>query len=225
MFQQRAKNRTKANSYWTKSKHNFHCSYSFLVVQRGKIPLLCCLAIKPWACNTLPYEPTKTSTVLWGDLWGRKKAISGQTQRWGGAVHAGREQEGARGENDPKESGRKAEGSDTDRERRCLIWHGVPQRHLISFDPCGRWKQGSRSCEEMARPGGESTNLPQMSTENVVCVCLLLTDRLSPYLRLCPMAVTHTYLSILYNIIHLFYLQSRKSRGNSSKFDEIDSHT
>lgn len=23
-------------------------------------------------------------------------------------------------------------------ERRCLIWHGVPQRHLISFNSCRR---------------------------------------------------------------------------------------
>lgn len=88
-----------------------------------------------------------------------KKQSEGERRRWGGG--------------DLKESWRKAARSDTERER-CLIWHGVPPRHLISFNSCGG---ESRVAEDVRGwltqvGGGGTTNLPQMATS----VCAPLTD-------------------------------------------------
>lgn len=107
-----------------------------------------------WTCISLPpaTHQNKHSLVLQEGIYGGEKAISGQTRG------------GEEGEKDLKESWRKAEGSDTERER-CLIWHGVPPRHLISFNSCGG---ESRVAEDvrgwLTQVGGEPQISQQMAT-------------------------------------------------------------
>lgn len=162
------------------------------------------MAIKPrllWTCVSLPVatHPNKHSCAEGEDLWRGEKAIIGQTQR-----------------GEPRRRAKNTSRSLGERqreviqiERRCLIWHGAPLRHLISFNPCGRWKQG----EELALPGEETTNLPQLATESLVCVCCWVTDS---HLSVLWMSLTHKSL-IPYNIRNVFTFKNteRKKRNVS----------
>lgn len=159
------------------------------------------MAIKPrllWTCISLPVatHPNKHSCAEGEDLWRGEKAIIGQTQR-----------------GEPRRRAKNTSRSLGERqreviqiERRCLIWHGAPLRHLISFNPCGRWKQG----EELALPGEETTNLPQLATESLVCVCCWVTDS---HLSVLWMSLTHKSL-IPYNIRNVFTF---KNTGKKKK--------
>lgn len=89
----------------------------------------------------------------------RGETISGQTKE-------GREKGGvttATLEKDPKESGTKADGSDAGGGEQRSFGTALPARHLIAFDPRGRWEQestgrelGGEEKQEEEKEGGDN---------------------------------------------------------------------